>query len=68
MIAKIIARFEERGYKLVGMKAMVPSRELAEQHYADLKGRPFFNNLVDYMTNGKVWGTLNLDLLTCRVG
>lgn len=33
---------------------MVPSRELAEEHYADLKGRPFFGGLVDYMTNGKV--------------
>ncbi|KAL1929578.1 hypothetical protein VTP01DRAFT_1716 [Rhizomucor pusillus] len=53
LVAKIIARFEERGYKLVGLKAMVPSKELAEQHYADLKGRPFFNGLVDYMTNGK---------------
>ncbi|KAI9322318.1 nucleoside diphosphate kinase [Dichotomocladium elegans] len=53
LVSKIIARFEERGYKLVGLKAMVPSRELAEEHYADLKGRPFFNGLVDYMTNGK---------------
>ncbi|CDS13269.1 hypothetical protein LRAMOSA05447 [Lichtheimia ramosa] len=53
LVAKIISRFEERGYKLVGLKAMVPSRELAEEHYADLKGRPFFGGLVDYMTNGK---------------
>ncbi|ORY94128.1 nucleoside diphosphate kinase [Syncephalastrum racemosum] len=53
LIAKIIARFEERGYKLVGMKAIFPSKELAEQHYADLKSKPFFNGLVDYMTNQK---------------
>ncbi|KAI8143753.1 nucleoside diphosphate kinase [Fennellomyces sp. T-0311] len=53
LVAKIISRFEERGYKLVGLKAVVPSKELAEEHYADLKGRPFFGGLVDYMTNGK---------------
>ncbi|KAI8388431.1 nucleoside diphosphate kinase [Radiomyces spectabilis] len=53
LVGKIINRFEERGYKLVGLKAVVPSKDLAEQHYADLKGRPFFGGLVDYMTNGK---------------
>ncbi|KAG0172734.1 Nucleoside diphosphate kinase A [Apophysomyces sp. BC1015] len=52
LVGKIITRFEERGYKLVGLKAVVPSKALAEEHYADLKGRPFFNGLVDYMTNG----------------
>ncbi|KAI9254633.1 nucleoside diphosphate kinase [Phascolomyces articulosus] len=53
LVAKIISRFEERGYKLVGLKAVVPSKELAEEHYADLKSKPFFGGLVDYMTNGK---------------
>ncbi|KAI9496806.1 nucleoside diphosphate kinase [Zychaea mexicana] len=53
LVAKIIARFEDRGYKLVGLKAVVPSKDLAEEHYADLKSRPFFGGLVDYMTNGK---------------
>ncbi|KAG2228012.1 hypothetical protein INT45_012036 [Circinella minor] len=53
LVAKVIARFEERGYKLVGLKAIVPSKELAEEHYGDLKSKPFFGGLVDYMTNGK---------------
>ncbi len=30
----------------------MPTRALAEKHYEDLKGKPFFNGLVDYMTNG----------------
>ncbi|KAI8971750.1 nucleoside diphosphate kinase [Mycotypha africana] len=52
LVGKIINRFEERGYKLVGLKALVPSKELAEKHYEDLKERPFFGGLVNYMTSG----------------
>ncbi|KAJ1973894.1 nucleoside diphosphate kinase Ndk1, partial [Dimargaris cristalligena] len=53
LVGEIIKRFEARGYKLVGLKLTVPSKALAGKHYADLKGKPFFNGLVDYMTNGK---------------
>ncbi|KAJ1961589.1 nucleoside diphosphate kinase Ndk1 [Dipsacomyces acuminosporus] len=53
LVSDIIARFERRGYKLVGLKLLVPSVELANEHYADLKSKPFFAGLVDYMTNGK---------------
>ncbi|RUP47144.1 nucleoside diphosphate kinase [Jimgerdemannia flammicorona] len=53
LVGKIVSRFEERGYKLVAIKAVVPSRALAEEHYADLRARPFFRGLVEYMTNGK---------------
>lgn len=52
MVGKIITRFEDRGYKLVGLKALAPSKELAEKHYEDLKERPFFAGLVKYMTSG----------------
>ncbi|KAI8639507.1 nucleoside diphosphate kinase [Parasitella parasitica] len=52
LVGKVISRFEERGYKLVGLKALAPSKELAEQHYDDLKARPFFSGLVKYMTSG----------------
>ncbi|KAI7906838.1 nucleoside diphosphate kinase [Cokeromyces recurvatus] len=52
LVGKVISRFEERGYKLVGLKAIAPSKELAEKHYADLKSRPFFSGLVNYMTSG----------------
>ncbi|KAJ2451554.1 nucleoside diphosphate kinase Ndk1 [Coemansia sp. RSA 2336] len=53
LVSDIIARFERRGYKLVGMKLLVPSQALAREHYADLSSKPFFAGLVDYMTNGK---------------
>ncbi|KAG1380114.1 hypothetical protein G6F61_004350 [Rhizopus arrhizus] len=52
LVGKVISRFEERGYKLVGLKAIAPSKELAEKHYEDLKARPFFAGLVNYMTSG----------------
>ncbi|KND02476.1 uncharacterized protein SPPG_02937 [Spizellomyces punctatus DAOM BR117] len=52
LVANVIERFERKGYKLVGIKAIVPSKALAEEHYADLKGRPFFAGLVSYMTSG----------------
>ncbi|KAL7751326.1 nucleoside diphosphate kinase Ndk1 [Sorochytrium milnesiophthora] len=53
LVGEVIRRFEDRGYKLVGLKLLVPSRQLAEKHYEDLKDKPFFSGLVNYMTNGK---------------
>ncbi|KAK4512785.1 GDP/GTP exchange factor for ARF [Mucor velutinosus] len=52
LVGKIIQRFEERGYKLVGLKAIAPSKEMAEKHYDDLKERPFFAGLVKYISSG----------------
>jgi len=54
LIGEIVGRFERRGLKLVGMKFMQISRELAEQHYAVHRERPFYGSLVDYITSGPV--------------
>ena len=54
LIGDIIKRFEARGYKLVGIKVVVPSRALAAQHYAEHEGKPFFPKLVDFLTSGAV--------------
>lgn len=51
---EIIRRFENRGLKLVGLKMLVPSRETAEKHYAVHAERPFFGELVDFVTSGPV--------------
>ena len=53
-VGEIIGRFEKRGYKLVALKMLKPSVALLEQHYEDLKGKPFFNGLVQYMASGPV--------------
>lgn len=52
LVGEIIRRFESKGFTLVGLKVMKASRELAEQHYAVHKERPFFAGLVDFITSG----------------
>lgn len=54
LVSDIIARFEKRGYKLIAMKLVQPSLELAEQHYADLSSRPFFNGLCEFLSSAPV--------------
>ena len=52
LIGEIICRFEAKGFTLVGLKLMQASRELAEQHYGEHQGKPFFAGLVDFITSG----------------
>ena len=54
LVGEIIARFERRGLKLVGLKLMQVSDELARQHYAVHEGKPFFAGLVKYITSAPV--------------
>ena len=54
LVGKIIARFEEKGFKLVGLKLTVPTKQQFENHYADLKEKPFFPGLLSYMMMGPV--------------
>ena len=55
LIGEIVGRFEKKGFKLVGAKLMQVSRELAEKHYAEHKERPFFGELVNFITSGPVF-------------
>tara|TARA_Y100000748_G_scaffold257575_1_gene224331 strand:- start:291 stop:689 length:399 start_codon:yes stop_codon:yes gene_type:complete len=54
IIGKIYSRFEKAGLKIVEAKMLHLSREQAEGFYAVHKERPFYNDLVDYMTSGPV--------------
>jgi len=54
LIGRIISRFEERGFKLVGLKMMRAERSLLEEHYEDLKTKPFFFDLMEYMEKGPI--------------
>jgi nucleoside-diphosphate kinase len=54
LIGEIILRFERRGLKLVGMKFMQITPELASRHYAVHKGKPFYEPLVAYITSSPV--------------
>ncbi|MEO0406224.1 MAG: nucleoside-diphosphate kinase [Cyanobacteria bacterium P01_A01_bin.135] len=54
IIGDIISRFEAKGFTLVGMKMLTASRELAEKHYGEHQGKPFFDGLVNFITSGPV--------------
>ena len=51
LIGDIISRFEKRGYKLVAMKLVSPSKEHLEKHYEDLADKPFYKGLVSCMSD-----------------
>ncbi len=54
LVGEIISRFEKKGLKLVAMKMLVISRSLAEEHYQEHVGKPFFEELVSFITSGPV--------------
>jgi nucleoside-diphosphate kinase len=54
LVGEIIRRFETKGFTLVGLKFLQPTKELAESHYAVHKERPFFPGLVEFITSGPV--------------
>ena len=54
LIGGVLGRFERRGLKIVGLKMMQVSRDLAERHYGMHKGKPFFEGLVDFITSSPV--------------
>jgi nucleoside-diphosphate kinase len=55
LIGQIVSRFEQKGLKLIGAKLMKISEELAQQHYGEHKEKPFFNELVQFITSGPVF-------------
>ena len=52
LTGEILARFERKGLRIVAMKHMTVEKELAEQHYAEHRERPFFGELVEFITGG----------------
>lgn len=51
---EILRRLEQRGLRLIGAKFMLVSQELAQKHYAEHEGKPFYPGLVEYITSGPV--------------
>ena len=58
LVGKIVSRFEDRGYKLVGLKFMQPSQQILQEHYKDLSEKAFFPGLITYMLSGPVLCTV----------
>lgn len=73
LIGEIISRLERCGLKLVAMKYMIISEDLAKKHYAEHIGKPFYDKLVSYITSGPVvpmvWeGTNAIDMVRKLLG
>lgn len=73
LIGAVIERFERRGLKIAGLKMIRVSRELAEQHYAEHRGKPFFEGLVEFITSspvvvGVLEGPNAIDVVRATVG
>ena len=54
LVGEIISRVEDKGFSITKIKMMTISKELAEQHYGEHKDKPFFNDLVSFITSGPV--------------
>jgi nucleoside-diphosphate kinase len=54
LVGEIITRFENKGFTLAALKLVTPTRELAEEHYAIHRGKPFFDSVVEFVASGPV--------------
>ncbi len=55
LIGEIVSRFEKKGLKIVSAKLMAVSEDLAKEHYGEHKERPFFKDLVSFITSSPVF-------------
>jgi len=55
LAAEILGRIEARGFEIRAGKLLVVDRELAEEHYAEHREKPFFGELVEFITSGPTW-------------
>ncbi|NLM63232.1 MAG: nucleoside-diphosphate kinase [Mollicutes bacterium] len=58
LVGEIISRIEKKGYNIVEMKTMYLNEELLKEHYAHLADKPFFPEIVQFMTSGPVIGMI----------
>ena len=54
LTGELIRRIEQKGFRIVGLKQTVISRETAESHYGEHRDKPFFDSLVSFITSGPV--------------
>ncbi|APU13694.1 MULTISPECIES: nucleoside-diphosphate kinase [Actinoalloteichus] len=54
LVGEVVSRIERKGLRLAALELRVVTRDLAEQHYAEHDGKPFFGSLLDFITSGPV--------------
>ena len=58
LAGEVLGRFEKRGLKIIAAKMMIIDTNQAKKHYGEHSEKPFFNDLVDYITSGPVLATV----------
>lgn len=54
IVGEIVKRFEHKGFKLIGMKMLNVTEEMAKKHYAEHEGKPFYPRLIRYIQSGPI--------------
>ena len=54
LVGEVVSRVERKGYKVVGLKMLTPTREILEKHYAEHEGKPFYEPLLEFMLSGPI--------------
>ena len=61
LVGEIISRFERKGLELAGLKLMSLDKAAAKEHYAEHEGKPFFDGLVDFVTQGPLVAAVTIE-------
>ena len=54
LVGEVVRRVETKGYEVVGLKMITPTREILEKHYAEHEGKPFYEPLLEFMLSGPI--------------
>jgi nucleoside-diphosphate kinase len=54
LVGEVVSRVERKGYQVVGLKMMAPTREILTKHYAEHEGKPFYEPLLEFMLSGPI--------------
>ena len=54
LVGEVVSRVENKGYKVIGLKMMTPTREILAKHYAEHEGKPFYEPLLEFMLSGPI--------------
>ncbi len=67
LVGQIVARFERKGLRIIGMKMMTVPRDLAEKHYAEHKGKGFYDGLIKFVTSSPIvaFAVKGVDAIAC---
>ena len=54
LVGEVVSRVENKGYQIVGLKVLTPTREILAKHYAEHEGKPFYEPLIEFMLSGPI--------------